>query len=200
VQIEHLRHSLKVKWLLYYRQHRPWLIQLRIWGTYDGQRRPASSFILATLSNLEPQLTQLFPFIVALSNDPDHIVTALGLNFNPDEELKSITEDKAVAEINTNGNGLKEAPPMAETKNNGNGLKEAPPVAETKNNGNGSSSMQMLSKDADEVSLSPANQVSNLPSWVDEACTGKGNPNSGLVLSILAVIGTLAVVFVGFTG
>lgn len=184
MQIEHLRHSLKVKWLLYYRQHRPWLIQLRIWGTYDGQRRPASSFILATLSNLEPQLTQLFPFIVALSNDPDQIVTALGLNFNPDEELKSITEDKAVAEINTNGNGLK----------------EAPPVAETKNNGNGSSSMQMLSKDADEVSLSPANQVSNLPSWVDEACTGKGNPNSGLVLSILAVIGTLAVVFVGFTG
>jgi len=61
VNIQHLRHSLKVKWLLYYRQNRQWLVKLQIWGTYDGQRRPSSSFILATLSNLEPQLTQMLP-------------------------------------------------------------------------------------------------------------------------------------------
>lgn len=194
MQIEHLRHSLKVKWLLYYRQHRPWLVQLRIWGTYDGQRRPASSFILATLSNLEPQLTQMFPFIVALSNDPDQIVAALGLNFNPDQELKSITKDKAVVETNTNGNGVKA--PLSETNTNGNGLKEAP-LSETNTNGN--SSIQ-ISKVAGEVSLVPVTQPSNLPSWVDEACTGKGNPNPGLVLSVLAVVGTVALVFIGFTG
>lgn len=196
MQIEHLRHSLKLKWLLYYRQHRPWLVQLRIWGTYDGQRRPASSFILATLSNLEPQLTQLFPFIVSLNNDPDQIVAALGLNFNPDQELKSITEAPPVTETNANGNGLKVS--IAETNTNGNGLKEAFPVAETNTNGNGLSK-HMPPEDAGEVSLSPATQVSNLPSWLDEACTGS-RPNARLVLSILAVIGTLAVVFVGFIG
>lgn len=180
MQIEHLRHSLKLKWLLYYRQHRPWLVQLRIWGTYDGQRRPASSFILATLSTLEPQLTQMFPFIVSLNKDPDQIVATLGLNFNPDQELKSITEAPSIAESNANGNGLKEV--RVATNTNGNG-----------------SSKSVLPKDAGEVSLSLTTQVSNLPSWVDEACTGS-RPNAGLVLSILAVIGTLAVVFVGFIG
>jgi len=34
----------------------------------------------------------MFPFIIALSNDPDQIVAALGLNFNPDAELKLMTE------------------------------------------------------------------------------------------------------------
>lgn len=179
MDIQHLRHSSKVKWLLYYRQNRPWLVKLRIWGTYDGQRRPSSSFILAVLSNLEPQLTEMFPFIIALSNNPDQIVAALGLNFNPDTELKLMTQA-----------------PLAETKANLNG------------NGNGVS-MQMLHSTEDEANLSlavdennslPATKVSNLPSWVDESCQGKGRANAGLVLSILAVVGAVAVVFVGFLG
>ena len=167
MNIQHLRHSLKIKWLLYYRQNRQWLVKLRIWGTYDGQRRPSSSFILATLSTSEPQLTQMLPFIVDLSNNPDQIVAALGLNFNPDAELKSMTETNGVAQTNANGNGL---------------------------------SIQVLPNVADKVSLLPSSQASNLPTWVDESCNGKGSPNAGLVLPILAVIGALVVMFVGFTG
>lgn len=183
MNIQHLRHSLKVKWLLYYQQNRPWLVQLRTWGTYEGQRRPSSSFILATLSSLEPELTQMLPFIVSLSNNPDRIVAALGLNFNPDEELKSMTEAKALVETNGNGNALTQASPLAETNGNGSNLP-----------------MQMLASAWDEVSQSPSAQASNLPSWLDESCHGKGSPNAGMVLSILAVIGSLAVVFVGFSG
>ena len=183
MNIQHLRHSLKVKWLLYYRQNRPWLVRLRIWGNYDGQRRPSSSFILAAVSTLEPQLTQMFPFIIDLSNDPDQIVAALGLNFNPDAELKIVTEPMAVAETNGNENNLTEDVPVAGTNGNGNGL-----------------STQILPNVAAETTLSPSTQASNLPAWVDESCKGKGSPSARLVVSVLAVISALAVVFAEFTG
>jgi len=176
VDIQHLRHSSKVKWLLYYRQNRPWLVRLRIWGTYDGQRRPCSSFILAVLSNLEPQLTEMLPFIVDLSNNPDQVVAALGLNFNPDTELQLVVQ----------------APPVAKTNGNG--------------NGNGLSSFQLVHSATSEDSSSlanpeeqPATKASNLSSWVDESCQGKGEPNVGLVLSALAVIGAVTAVFVGLS-
>jgi hypothetical protein len=87
VNTEQLRQSLKIKWLSYYRDNRSWLARLGVWVDADGQRRPSSSFILATLSVLEPQLTQLLPLVVDLSSSPDRIVRALGLNFNPDQQL-----------------------------------------------------------------------------------------------------------------
>jgi|GEM_PF-2979939 len=93
---EQLRRSLKAKWLTYYRENRPWLIRLGVWVDVEGQRRPSSSFILATLSVLEPQLTQLLPLIVDLSSSPDRIVRALGLNFNPDKELDRLPEGEAL--------------------------------------------------------------------------------------------------------
>jgi hypothetical protein len=173
VNIQQLRHTLKVKWLLYYRQNRPWLAKLRIWGTYEGKRRPSSSFILATLTNLEPQLIQMLPFIVELSNNPDQIMVALGLNFNPEEELKSLTKAESVVGTNANGNGLPLKSPVVETNSNGNGLPLASPVVETNTNGNGLSK-QMPPKIKSEASLSPASQASNLPSWVDESCKGVG--------------------------
>ncbi len=89
MNVDQLRQSLKVKWLTYYRENRHWLSRLGVWVTCEGKRRPSSSFILATLSVLEPQLTQLLPLVVDLSNNPDRIVDALGLNLNPDDELKS---------------------------------------------------------------------------------------------------------------
>lgn len=165
MNIQHLRHSLKVKWLLYYRQNRPWLVRLRIWGTYDGQRRPVSSFILAAIFHLEPQLTELLPFMIDLSSNPDQIVAALGLNFNPDEELKSITDTSPIAKTNANGNGV---------------------------------SVQVLDEAVSEDGLASATQASNLASWVDESCHGKANSTTGLVLSILVVIGTVAIIYVGF--
>jgi hypothetical protein len=90
VNTEQLRQTVKTKWLDYYRDNRHWLAKLAVWGNYKGQRRPSSSFILATLSVLEPQLPFLFPVIVDLSNDPDRIVSALGLNFNPETELEAL--------------------------------------------------------------------------------------------------------------
>jgi hypothetical protein len=94
MNIQQLRQSLKMKWLSYYEQNRPWLVKIRIWGTYDGLRRPSSGFMLATLSVLEPQFAQILSFLSELNNNPDQIVTALGLNFNPEKELDSLaTED-----------------------------------------------------------------------------------------------------------
>ena len=156
MNIQQLRHALKVKWLLYYRQNRPWLTKIRIWGTYEGKRRPSSSFILATLTNLEPKLIEVLPFIVSLSNNPDQIVVALGLNFNPEEELKSLTEASSVVEVNTNGNVL---PQISLVKIN--------------TNGNGSSG-QRLPDIKSEVSLPTPTGATNLPSWLDENCKGVG--------------------------
>ncbi len=177
MNIQHLRHSLKVKWLLYYRQNRPWLVRLRIWGTYDGQRRPSSSFILAALSTLEPQLLELLPFMIDLSNNPDQIVAALGLNFNPEQELKSMNQAPPVATTNSNGNGF-----SRQALHKVVDQEELSPPSHN-------------SIDAQELS---STQASNLPSWIDESCHGKTSPNNRLVLSVLLVIGFAAIVFVGF--
>ncbi|MFN6562052.1 MAG: DUF5331 domain-containing protein [Nostoc sp. ChiSLP01] len=90
MNIQQLRQSLKQKWLSYYEQNSSWLVKMRVWATYDDLRRPSSGFILATLSVLEPQFDEILDFIMELSNNPDKIVAALGLNFNPDEELRLI--------------------------------------------------------------------------------------------------------------
>ncbi|MBF2002664.1 MAG: hypothetical protein IGS38_18310 [Synechococcales cyanobacterium M58_A2018_015] len=92
MNVEYLRKALKTHWLNYYRKNRDWLIRLGVWITCEGTRRPSSSFILGTLSTLEPQLTELLPLVVDLSSHPDRIVMALGLNFNPEEELQSFVE------------------------------------------------------------------------------------------------------------
>lgn len=92
VNTEKLRQSLKAKWLAYYRENRHWLNRLQIWVTAKGQRRPNSSFILATLSMLDTQFNHLLPLIVDLNKDPDEIVASLGLNFDPDKELNALPE------------------------------------------------------------------------------------------------------------
>lgn len=93
MDLELLRRSLKLQWLSYYQENRHWLVKLGIWITSDGQRRPSSSFIVATLTLLEPQLMQMLPLIVDLNNDPDQIVRALGLDFSPETELKALKAD-----------------------------------------------------------------------------------------------------------
>ncbi len=97
MNIQQLRQSLKQKWLTYYQQNITWLVKMRIWGTYDGLRRPLSGFILATLSVLEPQFDEILSFMLDLNNDPDKIVAALGLNFNPEEELRLIKSEHSIA-------------------------------------------------------------------------------------------------------
>ncbi|MTJ10316.1 DUF5331 domain-containing protein [Anabaena sp. UHCC 0204] len=87
MDIQHLRQSLKMKWLNYYEENRSWLVKMRIWKDYHGLRRPSSGYILATLSVLEPELKKILPFILDLNNNPDQIIAALGLHFNPEQEL-----------------------------------------------------------------------------------------------------------------
>ncbi len=74
-----------------------------IWVESEGHRRPSSSFILGVLSVLEPQLTQMFPFIVELSPNPDRIVAALGLNFNPDQQLEAMVQQRSLASRSQSG-------------------------------------------------------------------------------------------------
>ncbi|MEL6461745.1 MAG: DUF5331 domain-containing protein [Cyanobacteria bacterium J06621_15] len=109
MNIKQLRESLKIKWVTYYHQNRSWLEKMRIWGTYDGYRRPSSGFILATLSVLEPKLDEIFPFILELNNNPDEIIAALGLNFNPEKQSHLIENlDKSVNNHQINHNLVRE--------------------------------------------------------------------------------------------
>ena len=110
MDIQQLRQSLKMKWLIYYEQNRSWLVKMRVWGTYDGLRRPLSGYILATLSVLEPQFEQILSFILDLNNNPDQIVAALGLNFNPDEELALLKSELSVATNQIESESLQEKP------------------------------------------------------------------------------------------
>jgi hypothetical protein len=109
MNIQELRQSLKFKWLSYYEQNRSWLVKIRVWGTYNGVRRPSSGFILATLSVLEPRFDEVISFVVSLNNNPDEIVTALGLNFNPDEELSLINLEDFLCASNWQGEFLPES-------------------------------------------------------------------------------------------
>jgi hypothetical protein len=95
MNVEQFRHTLKLKWLAYYRDNRSWLTKIGVWVDCEGERRPSSSFILATLTILEPQLTEFLPLIVDLSNDPDRIVMALGLNFSPEGRLGDLPQSEA---------------------------------------------------------------------------------------------------------
>lgn len=100
---EQIRQSVREKWLTYYAENRPWISRLGVWVNCDGQRRPSSGFILAALAALEPRLAQLLPLIVDLSHNPDRIVMALGLNFNPEDYVGAITSQPGKPNETTNG-------------------------------------------------------------------------------------------------
>lgn len=91
---QELRRSLKLKWLTYYGHNRQWIDKLGIWVNAGGQRRPSASFMLGTLATLEPDLSRLLPLVVDLSNSPDRIIAALGLNINPVEALKTLEQER----------------------------------------------------------------------------------------------------------
>lgn len=191
MNIEQLRHSLKLKWLRYYQQNRSWLVKLQVWGTENGKRCPASSLILAAVSSVEPELTELLPLLVALNNDPDRIVFALGLNFDPDEELKlmsdeqlqSMTETTAKAQTNGNSNQL---------------LDDIATVAQSETKSD-DLLVQMLA-DENEVNATNVAGARDRSSSADKSFSS-GKPNyAGVVLSILALISSIAFVFASVTG
>jgi hypothetical protein len=148
VNTQRFRQSVKSQWLNYYIKNRHWIVCLRIWVNCDGQRRPSASFILAALSVLEPDLNQMLPLIVDLSCNPDRIVAALGLNFNPDEH------PEVMKRIQANR--------IQEPEN-----QEFSEVEDSINR-----SIKMLSAGSAELNLpsaSPPKQAAK----IDEACTGK---------------------------
>ncbi|MBD2666890.1 hypothetical protein B6N60_01730 [Richelia sinica FACHB-800] len=103
MDIQQLRPRLKMQWLSYYEENRSWLAKMRVWHTYEGVRRPSSGYILATLSVLENQFDDILAFILELNNNPDEIVAALGLNFNPEEELHLLSSQDCVLENQIQG-------------------------------------------------------------------------------------------------
>jgi hypothetical protein len=144
VNTEQLRQAVRDKWLNYYEENREWLSRLGVWVNCDGQRRPSSGFILAALSVLEPNLTQLLPLIVDLSSNPDRIVIALGLNFNPEDYLiQNGDASKSVARD----------------------LKTAAEIVEGQ--------VKMLpSSNSTEIKLPPSKEVARVRSRQDESCQG----------------------------
>jgi len=116
VNSKQLRQSLKLKWLTYYRDNRDWIDKLGIWITTDGQRRPSSGFILASLAAIEPNLNNLLPLVVDLSSNPDRIITVLGLNFSPDQELKALAEAQRMLPSGTSSEAELQAKPPIPVK------------------------------------------------------------------------------------
>lgn len=193
MNIEQLRHTLKVKWLCYYQQNRSWLVKLQVWGTENGKRCPKSSFILATVSSLEPELTELLPFLVALNNNPDCIASALGLNFDPDEELKLMSDEQlqAIAEIvpsvQTNGNSDRLPDDMATV---------AHPETSSDN-----LHEQMLTYDENEVDATNVTGVNHLYPSAEKSSSSAAKPHyAGAILSILTLISSIAFIFANITG
>jgi hypothetical protein len=193
MDIEHLRQSLKIKWLSYYEQNRSWLVKMRIWKDYDGIRRPSSGYIIATLSILESELKKILPFILDLNNNPDQIIAALGLHFNPEQELNSLRSQHSTAK-----NEIVSTSPIRIPLTDLSVTKERKQVLLKMNTG---VSVVAVATPVDDLSLvkppvpvgreqiateipkipsqnilfAASHPSSSLPSWIDEFCRGRGN-------------------------
>lgn len=193
MDIQHLRQSLKIKWLSYYEQNRSWLVKMRIWKDYDGIRRPSSGYIIATLSILESELKKILPFILDLNNNPDQIIAALGLHFNPEQELNSLRSQHSTAK-----NEIVSTSPIRIPLTDLSVTKERKQVLLKMNTGVSVVAVATPVYDrslvkppvpvgreqiATEISKIPSQNIlftashssSSLPSWIDEFCRGRGN-------------------------
>lgn len=174
INISQLRESLKLSWLTYYHKNRSWLIQMRIWGTYDGQRRPSSGFILGILSQLDPELIELFPLILDLNNNPDQIISALGLNFNPDEHLNLVKSNHQTQNSQA-PKEIKALPSVASI--NHTGCHESTTVYSIPNEVESINNPQLPSSSKNSPALpsksnTSTRKSSHLACWIDEFCQG----------------------------
>lgn len=116
-QPEQFKTELKDKWLDYYEANKNWIKSLidsnTNWGKnlnyyYDKQEleslgyndytpcRPESLFIIGIVANLDSQLQGLFAFIL---KNPDEILSIIGLDFDPEIELKKREQQKLQQQI-----------------------------------------------------------------------------------------------------
>ncbi|NCQ94393.1 MAG: hypothetical protein EWV75_20900 [Microcystis wesenbergii Mw_QC_S_20081001_S30D] len=99
---EELKAGLKDKWLDYYEVNQSWIrvfmTATNSWiNTPDSGKRPSSQLILGVATALETQLFMwMSPFCV-LSHDSNRIVDALGLNFDPEIELKKREKERELS-------------------------------------------------------------------------------------------------------
>lgn len=88
---EEIKPTLKDKWLDYYEANQRMINKLMDLGyKYEDSRhkRPNSDFIIGTVSALEPKLEEYLFCFFLVCNDLNKIVEALGLNFDPELQLK----------------------------------------------------------------------------------------------------------------
>jgi hypothetical protein len=166
---------------------------MRIWKDYDGIRRPSSGYIIATLSILESELKKILPFILDLNNNPDQIIAALGLHFNPEQELNSLRSQHSTAK-----NEIVSTSPIRIPLTDLSVTKERKQVLLKMNTGVSVVAVATPVYDrslvkppvpvgreqiATEISKIPSQNIiftashssSSLPSWIDEFCRGRGN-------------------------
>jgi hypothetical protein len=97
-QFEEFKAGLKEKWLDYYEANRHWIERVVNKGfcsrnTSEG-RCPSHEFTLAVITALEPSLKELLPCFTELNSNPECLMKALGLDFNPERELAIRAEIK----------------------------------------------------------------------------------------------------------
>ncbi|WP_319423004.1 DUF5331 domain-containing protein [Pleurocapsa sp. FMAR1] len=119
-QPEKFKTELKEKWLNYYQANRSWLQHymdndsgwsddveydkkelksLELDRDYDP-RRPECYFILGVVSVLEPSIQGLLSFAGGLTTESEQLVEALGLNFDPELELKKRSQKTTNQQLN----------------------------------------------------------------------------------------------------
>jgi hypothetical protein len=175
MNVQDLRQSVKIKWLQYYRENRHWMEKMQIWATFGAERRPLSSFILATVTVMEPELVEMLPFLAELNSDPDAMVAALGLNFNPEAELNLV---KATVSAPQKGANVKEN--LVDSPESKVQLRVAIASSYLKQIRFGdtltlptTNSSQIVKVFPDEVNQSPIIQPRNLSNWIDDFCQGR---------------------------
>lgn len=119
-QPEKFKTELKEKWLNYYQANRSWLKRYMDedngWSDsidYDEEelesleldedyypRRPECYFILGVVSVLEPSIHGLLSFIGDFSTESKKLVKALGLDFDPELELKKRPQETTHQQLN----------------------------------------------------------------------------------------------------
>jgi hypothetical protein len=175
MNVQGLRQSLKFKWLQYYRENRHWMEKMQIWATFEEERRPLSSFILATVTVMEPELIDMLPLLAELNSDPDAMVAALGLNFNPETELALVqtTSSNSQKETIVNEN-------LVEQPESGVQLRVAIASSYLKQVRFGdtlalpsTNSTQIVKVFPGEVNQAPIIHPRNLSNWIDDFCQGR---------------------------
>ena len=117
-QPEQFKAELKDKWLNYYQANRGWLQHYmntnQNWHnvvSYDKEeldslevehnytpRRPKCYFVLGVISVLEPSVRGLFTFMGYSTANSEEMIKALGLDFDPELELKKRSQQKTIQE------------------------------------------------------------------------------------------------------